>query len=260
MLTSLPMPKRSATASTRGSPSCSSATAIGSHTTCAVSSSPARSRRDGWPPIDVVVDFLMPSDAVIAKNNPPLVSNFAVQRGDRAELALNFYQMVAIDGGMPDGGRNLVSNSVASIPALLAMKGYAIAQRQKLKDAYDIYYCALYYPGYVDGLISMTLPLLEVDITRLGYRNIAGKFRTVDDYGPVYVRRFVDDSTLPRRADPQSVAAGSIRPNRRLAFPTRRDVTHPFVLQPRRLNKRIDATATRVLSDCQSPKRIRTAK
>ena len=64
----------------------------------------------------------MPRDAVIAKNDPPLVSNFAVQRGDGAELALNFYQMVANDAGMPDGGRNLVSIAVASIPAPLAMK------------------------------------------------------------------------------------------------------------------------------------------
>lgn len=31
------------------------------------------------------------------------------------------------------------------------MKGYAIAQRQKPKDAYDIYYCVLNYPGGVDG-------------------------------------------------------------------------------------------------------------
>ena len=104
--------------------------------------------------------------------------------------------MVAIDGGMPDGGRNLVSIAVASIPALLAMKGYAIAQRQKPKDAYDIYYCVLNYPGGVDGLVSATLPLLEVDIARTGYRNIAGKFRTVDDYGPACVRRFVDGSPL----------------------------------------------------------------
>ncbi len=148
------------------------------------------------PPIDVVVDFLMPRDAVIAKSNPPLVSNFAVQRADGAELALNFYQMVAIDGDMPDGGRNLVSIAVASIPALLAMKGYAIAKRQKPKDAYDIYYCVLNYPGGVDGLVLATLPLLKVDIARTGYRNIAGKFRTVDDYGPVCVRRFVDGSPL----------------------------------------------------------------
>ena len=151
---------------------------------------------DGGPPIDIVVDFLMPRDAVIARNNPPLVSNFAVQRADGAELALNFYQMVAIDGAMPDGGRNRVSIAVAGIPALLAMKGYAIAKRQKPKDAYDVYYCVLNYPGGVDGLTSATVPFLDVDVARTGYRNIAGKFRTVDDYGPTCVRRFVDGSPL----------------------------------------------------------------
>ena len=41
--------------------------------------------RDSGPPIDVVVDFRMPRDAVIATNNPPLVSNFAVQRADGTE-------------------------------------------------------------------------------------------------------------------------------------------------------------------------------
>ena len=151
---------------------------------------------DDGPPIDIVVDFLMPRDAVIARNNPPLVSNFAVQRADGAELALNFYQMVAIDGGMPDGGRNLVSIAVASIPALLAMKGYAIAKREKPKDAYDIYYCVRNYPDGVDGLVTATIPFLNVDAARTGYRHIASKFRTDDDYGPTRVREFVDGSPL----------------------------------------------------------------
>ena len=96
--------------------------------------------RDGGPDIDIVVDFLMPRDAKIAKNNPPFTSNFAVQRAHGADLALKFYQMIAIEGEMPDGGKNRVHIAVASIPALLAMKGYAINNRLKRKDAYDIYY------------------------------------------------------------------------------------------------------------------------
>ena len=44
--------------------------------------------RDGGPDIDIVVDFLMPRDAEIAKNTPPLISHFAVQRADGADLAL----------------------------------------------------------------------------------------------------------------------------------------------------------------------------
>jgi hypothetical protein len=64
--------------------------------------------KDGGPPIDVIVDFLMPRDAKIEKNKPVLVDNFAVQRADGADLPLRFYQMVAIDGAMPGGGKNRV--------------------------------------------------------------------------------------------------------------------------------------------------------
>jgi hypothetical protein len=97
--------------------------------------------KDGGPPIDVIVDFLMPRDVKLTKNKPALIDNFAVQRADGADLALRFYQMVAIDGSMPAGGRNRVEIAIASIPALLAMKGYAIQNRHKQKDGYDIYYC-----------------------------------------------------------------------------------------------------------------------
>ena len=47
------------------------------------------SARDDGADIDVFVDFLMPRDATIARNAPPLVANFAVQRADGADLALN---------------------------------------------------------------------------------------------------------------------------------------------------------------------------
>ena len=125
--------------------------------------------RDGGPDIDIVVDFLMPRDAEITKNTPPLISQFAVQRADGAGLALNFNQMVAIEGDMPDGGVNLVRIAVASIPGLLAMKGYAIAQRQKPKDAYDIYYSIRNFPDGIDALVEATRLLLDVKSALKGY-------------------------------------------------------------------------------------------
>jgi len=45
---------------------------------------------DGGSPIDVIVDFLMPRDAVIDKNQPPILEHFAVQRADGADLASDF--------------------------------------------------------------------------------------------------------------------------------------------------------------------------
>ena len=152
--------------------------------------------RDGGPDIDVVVDFLMPRDVKIAKNRPPLINRFAVQRADGADLAIRFPEMVAIDGDMPDGGRNLVRIAVASIPALLAMKGYAIANRLKRKDAYDIYYSIRNFPDGMDALVEATRRLLDVPSARRGYCLIADKFRDVEDFGPTNVRRFVEDSDL----------------------------------------------------------------
>jgi hypothetical protein len=152
--------------------------------------------RDGGAPIDIVVDFLMPRDAEIVKNNPPLVNNFAVQKADGADLAMRFYQMVAIDGPMPEGGTNRVEVAVCSIPALLAMKGHALEGRYKQKDAYDIYYCIRNYPDGIGALAQACRPLLDHASGERGYRSIAGKFDTADGYGPTCVRRFVADTHI----------------------------------------------------------------
>ena len=159
--------------------------------------------KDDGNDIEIIVDFLMPRDAEIAKNAPPLVPEFAVQRADGADLAVRFYQFTAVDGEMPDGGTNRVQIAVVSIPALLAMKGYAIANRLKRKDAYDIYYCIRNYPGGIDALVVATEPLLAFETARVGYLHIAEKFKNVDDFGPTSVRQFVDrpDMLEERTAD-----------------------------------------------------------
>ena len=159
--------------------------------------------RDGGADIDVIVDFLRPHDAPIAKNVPPLVADFAVQRADGADLALRFHELVDIDGDMPDGGSNRTQIAVASIPALLAMKGYAIANRLKEKDAYDIYYSIRNFPGGIEALVAATGPLLEIETARTGYLHISNKFRHPDDLGPTRVRQFVDrpDMLAERTAD-----------------------------------------------------------
>ncbi len=151
---------------------------------------------DGGNPIEVTVDFLMPRDAEIIKNKPPLIAGFAAQRADGAELALQFYKMVAIDGPMPEGGKNRVEIAVSSIPALLAMKGHAMDGRHKQKDAYDIYYCVRNYPGGAGALAEACQPLLAHESAVNGYGHINGKFRAADDYGPWCVRQFVLETRI----------------------------------------------------------------
>lgn len=151
---------------------------------------------DGSQPIDIIVDFLMPRDAEIVKNKPPLVDNFAVQRASGAELALRFNELVAIRGAMPNGGHNQIEVAVCSIPALLAMKGHAIVGRYKQKDSYDIYYCVRNYPGGSSALAEACRPLLDHKSGMEGYKFIDGKFTSPDDFGPTCVRNFVEESQV----------------------------------------------------------------
>ena len=158
--------------------------------------------QDGGQPIDIVVDFLMPRDADIVKNSPPLVADFAVQKADGADLALRFHQFVAVEAMMPNGGHNRVELAVCSIPALLAMKGHALNGRLKQKDAYDVYYCIRNYPGGIAALAMDCNPLLKYQNAVDGYNFINAKFETLESFGPTCVRRFVEESQILGDRDP----------------------------------------------------------
>lgn len=93
-------------------------------------------------------------------------------------------------------------------------KGYAIQNRHKQKDAYDIYYCIRNYPGGPQALADACKPLLALEEAKQGYANIAGKFDTEDGYGPTSVRKFVEETHLleDRTADQwQTDAFGQVQ-------------------------------------------------
>jgi hypothetical protein len=152
--------------------------------------------RDGGPPIEVIVDFLVPRDAKILKKKKPVLEKFAVIKASGADLATRFHELVSVEAPMPGGGTNRVDVAVCSIPALLAMKGYALHGRLKQKDAYDIYYCIRNHKGGIDGLAKECEEILQEPSGNEGYRLIAEKFRSVDDFGPTCVRQFVQESDV----------------------------------------------------------------
>lgn len=157
------------------------------------------------PDIDIIVDFLMPRNADIVKNKPPILDGFAVQRADGAELALEHHEIVKVDAAMIDGGKNSVRIAVASIPALLAMKGYALRGRDKPKDAYDIYYCTKNFVEGPEALAEATKPLMENDIAPEGYKIIAEKFEEFDTLGPTRVREFLQDTDAIGEQTPDQI-------------------------------------------------------
>ena len=149
---------------------------------------------DGGSPVAVIVDLLMPREVVLQKNKPPLIAAFAVQRADGAAVAMRSFVEREFEGNMPDGRPNRVSLRIASIPALLVMKGHALVGRDKHKDAYDIYFSVRQYPGGPKALAQDCRPLLADPIAERGFRHIAGKFTSPSAFGPETVVRVLRES------------------------------------------------------------------
>lgn len=171
--------------------------------------------RDGGTPVVVIVDLLMPKGAKTQKHRPPLIQGLRVQEADGGDVALRHNLMLQIEGTMPDGRRNRVEMLVASIPALLVMKGYALVQRDKKKDAYDIYFSVRNYPDGLDMLIAQCRPLLDDPVAREGLGNIATKFDRADGFGPTTVRMFLDGAP-PEGMTPEQVQEDAFRQVRAL--------------------------------------------
>lgn len=108
------------------------------------------------------------------------------------DLAFENYVEIQMQGELPDGGIDTVTVKVASIVPFLVMKGMALHGRYKEKDAYDIYYCLLNYPGGLDALIAEFKPHMDNHLVKEGLKKIAEKFASPDHSGPNHVVRFFD--------------------------------------------------------------------
>jgi hypothetical protein len=149
---------------------------------------------DTGTPIAIIIDLMMPDDAKTKKNRPPLVDGLRVIEASGGRVALDHHVERHIEGRMPDGRTNAVDLLVASIPAFLVMKGYALIGRDKKKDAYDIYFSVRNFEGGPLTLAEACKTLLADESVITGYRNIASKFRHEDDFGPQTVKAFLAES------------------------------------------------------------------
>ena len=111
------------------------------------------------------------------------------------DLAFEMSKEIRIEGRLPGGTHDTVTVRVATIVAFFIMKGMAMETRMKEKDAWDIYYCLLNYPGGIDALAEEFKPHLHYGLVKEGLQKIAGKFSSEKAFGPKSVAEFegIDD-------------------------------------------------------------------
>lgn len=118
------------------------------------------------------------------------------------DLAFEAFEEISVTGTMPDGAVNTVRLRVVSIEAFLILKAFAMADRIKPKDAYDIYFWLRYYPGGVAELAQRCGGILKHGLFKAGLQVLREKFGTSDAVGPRWAAQMVAEKGLE---DPQLI-------------------------------------------------------
>jgi hypothetical protein len=123
------------------------------------------------------------------------VQDVKARKARGCELAFELNQEVPIEGALPGGAKDSARVRVASIVPFLVMKGMALADRLKEKDAWDLCYCMRNYPGGIEAIAAEFGPYVDHGLVKEGLSKIADKFASIDHVGPTFVADFeeVDD-------------------------------------------------------------------
>lgn len=156
--------------------------------------------QDGGVPLEVQVEFLAPKEAKLERNNPKLIPGFRVLLADGCASAFNAPLDIELAGRATRGEVNSVVLRVASLPDFLIMKAYALAGREKPKDAYDIYYCLDNFPGGLESLASTWRVRREDNDVSAAIGILQRKFSAVDAVGPWQVAEFLGSNQLEEKA------------------------------------------------------------
>ena len=154
---------------------------------------------DGQAPVRVDVDFLKSPDRRVQKNKPKLTKGFRPLDASGCHAAFEHPELVVITGKMIKGQSNKVQFRVASIADFLIMKSYAMSNRDKPKDAYDICFCLDHYPGGLKELAANWKKRAgEKDVIN-SIEILKEKFATVQSYGPMQVVEFYNSTKAEDR-------------------------------------------------------------
>jgi hypothetical protein len=142
-------------------------------------------------PIKVEVDFLAGEyEGTGPRHRTQPVHEGRARKARGCDVAFDLFVETEISGVLPEGGHDQARVRVSSIVAFLVMKGMALHDRLKEKDAWDIYFTLTNYPGGLDALAQEIEPHAGQGLVREGLQKIAEKFASPDHAGPKFVADF----------------------------------------------------------------------
>ncbi len=121
----------------------------------------------------------------------PIQPGLKARTLDGAEIALRHNFPVQIAGLLPGNGWTEVVINVADVVACLALKGIALGERYREKDAYDIYTVCAYHGGGPVAVAGRLRAALDSPVLERGLGAIADRFDSPDAEGPWWAANFL---------------------------------------------------------------------
>lgn len=134
--------------------------------------------------------------------SPALIQDLNIGRLRGVELALDHTVTVTLRGQLPSGADNTVSARIADVPSFLCTKAFALNERKKEKDAYDVYFCLRHFAGGPKALAEACRAMLAVPRGREAMEILRQKFATLNTVGP----QWAAEVAAGQGEDPESVA------------------------------------------------------
>jgi len=142
---------------------------------------------------EVEVDFITSEyGGTGKKHRTQTVQDIHPRKARGCDLAFEMPMEILIKGVLPDGEVDQTSIRVVSIVPFIIMKAFALGDRLKEKDAYDIYYCLKNYPGGLDELIKRFEPYIHNSLVKEGLNILFEKFSSPEHIGPKFVVGFLE--------------------------------------------------------------------
>ncbi|MDD5309509.1 MAG: nucleotidyl transferase AbiEii/AbiGii toxin family protein [Deltaproteobacteria bacterium] len=143
---------------------------------------------DGGPKVLVDVEFMKSPDK--RGRGAGRLPGFRPFDADGCDAAFANPKITRVEGRMITGVENVVQVLVASVPDFLVMKAYALAGRDKPKDAYDICFCLDHMPGGMETIASDWCGRRGDRLVEEAIGHLRDKFRSVGSFGPQQVIAF----------------------------------------------------------------------
>ncbi|HAF62818.1 MAG TPA: hypothetical protein DCK95_10915 [Anaerolineaceae bacterium] len=141
--------------------------------------------------IKVQVDFLAGEYLGTGKNRrTQIVQDIRPRKVHGGDFAFSNTQKIKVDGKLPNGAIDHIIFNIISLPAFIILKGIALKNRFKEKDAWDIYFCLQQFDDQIDQLANQFKGLLKIRIVQESLGVIHEAFSSINDVGPNMIADF----------------------------------------------------------------------